>query len=159
MIYPALTIACAFIHKAKSERRDLIPIKLLQLVYLAHAWNLALENQPLINEPVLVWPFGPVIESLFHTFKKYGNDPIEKWPMLANYKSLKALSEDHFTRALLQQIWEVYGKLTAVQLANLTHEKKSPWAMARRKGYWCIPESLLREYYINQIEKIDAEDA
>jgi len=44
-------------------------MKLQKLVYYAHGWHLALNNEPLIDEQVECWQYGPVISSLFHEFK------------------------------------------------------------------------------------------
>ncbi|QLH42366.1 MAG: DUF4065 domain-containing protein [Coxiellaceae bacterium] len=51
-------------------------MKLAKLIYVAHGWSLALNDVPLIDEAVQAWKFGPVIESVYHEFKHFGNDVI-----------------------------------------------------------------------------------
>lgn len=123
MTYPAKTIANYFISKSKSDpKTELTPMKLLKLVYIAHGWSLAILDKPLILESVDAWRYGPVIETLYHEFKKYGNGVIHE---------LVAAPEipitDEKTHALLDEVWKKYGDYTGVQLSNWTHENESPW--------------------------------
>src|SRR5437870_3577302 len=76
MAYEARAIANYFLDLAKLANQELNPMKIQKLVYYAHGWNLALDGQPLIDEAVEAWTYGPVIPSLYHEFKKYGGGPI-----------------------------------------------------------------------------------
>src|SRR5208282_4587731 len=70
--YPSMAVANWFIENL--SRVD--PLKLQKLVYFAHGWHLALRDQPLIDELVEAWDYGPVVPSLYHQFKRYGNQSI-----------------------------------------------------------------------------------
>ena len=67
----AIIIANQFIERAKRDGVVLTNMQLQKLVYIAHAWALALD-QGLIYEPVEAWLWGPVIPSLFHNLGRYG---------------------------------------------------------------------------------------
>lgn len=151
MVYPAKTIANYFIYKSKTDpKSELTPMKLLKLVYTAHGWNLAINNEPLIYESVDAWKYGPVIDSLYHEFKKYGNQPITQ---LAQAPEIPR--NDTSTYELLDEIWAKYGGYTAVQLSNWSHEPGSPWDQTwndkNGKYYNGLPidNETIRKYFSN----------
>lgn len=130
MTYHVNAIANYFIEKAQSaECRDLTPMKLLKLVYIAHGWSLGLFGKALFNEEVEAWRYGPVIRPLYHELKKYGSSHISRYLeppafVRAEAANVKPDSED---AQLLDQVWIGYGSLSGVQLSAITHEKDSPW--------------------------------
>ena len=156
MAYPAVAVANFFITKAKNSSQDLSPMKLLKLVYLAHGWYLALEQRALIDEPIVAWQFGPVVESLYHEFKHYGNDKVTDLVDIENNEAVTALGNDKVALAILDRVWEIYGSYTAIQLSKLTHEKGSPWDIAwhaedgKNNRNHCIQNYLIQEYYTKQ---------
>lgn len=155
MKYPALLIANYFIEKAHDTGESLTPLKLIKLVYFAYAWYLAISDTPLIDEPIVAWTYGPVIESIYHQYKKFGNEPITGKANFDNEteKNISALKNDEIAIALLNKIWEVYGQYDAIQLANLTHEKDSPWyeAWHNQNGKsihnFPITDDLIKKYF------------
>lgn len=108
-----------FLHRAKRDNKSLTPMQVLKLVYFAHGWHLAIHKEPLINEPIQAWKFGPVVASLYHEFKKFGAGPIKV--------SGSPVQLDSSLEPLLERIWNVYGHLSARELSDLTHVKGSPW--------------------------------
>lgn len=61
--YSAKAVANYFL--AQYGKHGLNPLKLQKLVYIAHGWNLAVRNQPLVdNELPEAWEYGPVFASL-----------------------------------------------------------------------------------------------
>jgi uncharacterized phage-associated protein len=77
MAYEAKAVANHFLDLAQDSRGTLSPMKIQKLVYFSHGWHLSINNgRALIDEAVQAWTYGPVIPSLYHEFKKYGNGPI-----------------------------------------------------------------------------------
>ena len=147
MTYPATSIANYFIKKASDDGEDITLMKLSKLVYIANGWSLAIYNSPLVSEPVQAWKFGPVIESLYHQFKKYGNRPID---MLAIAEKIP--DKDTETKLLLDKVWELNKNHTAYQLSNWTHIKGSPWDQVWVKTDGArdqvISNELIRKYFL-----------
>jgi uncharacterized phage-associated protein len=168
MPYPAAAIANEFLHLAKEENRHLTPMKLLKLVYFAHGWYLALAGRPLINEPVEAWKFGPVISSLYHALKKFGNTPIREFvtedacfgfadpnPHVFSIDDAQDKAENTVAKNLAKRIWELYGGFSPFQLSNLTHEPGSPWhgtTTKDKKRNAPISEDSIRKYFLGQAE-------
>lgn len=136
MPYDSKAIANFFIDAAKAEGKSLTPIQIIKLVYIAHGWHLAFTNQPLINEPPEAWQYGPVIPSLYHSLKDYGNQPVKKKlteftnnasdPFDLSSSEVPA-PKDANIRNFLQSVWGRYGKLSGFQLSALTHQTDTPW--------------------------------
>src|SRR5262245_56745225 len=76
MTFPAKAVANFFLEKGFKEEIPISPMKVQKLVYFGHGWSLGLTGDPFIEEVIEAWPYGPVIKSLYHEFKGYGNGPI-----------------------------------------------------------------------------------
>jgi len=131
----ALAVANYFIKKGLADGKEVSPMKLQKLVYFAHGWHLALYDEPLIDEAIQAWQYGPVVPSIYHEFKLAGNGPIKE-PASEFFWEKSTVSNDK--EKFLDAIWNLYGDLTAIQLSNLTHEAGTPWdeldKLYREKG-------------------------
>jgi len=138
---------------AAEHGENIDPMKLLKLVYYAHGWSLALLNRPLIDEQVQAWKYGPVVASVYHAFKFFGEEPITE--LTAEFKDdgkayTPVVPSNTDERKLLERVWERYGHFSGVQLSNMSHEADSPWSYAWREN-----TEGLRSYAIDnrQIER------
>ncbi|MBS0351571.1 MAG: SocA family protein [Proteobacteria bacterium] len=140
--YPAASVANFFIDKSSNEGEPITLMKLSKLVYIAHGWSLALLNRPLIKEPIEAWKFGPVIESLYHEFKRFGNTNINMFAIADNI-------EEEEIVALLNKVWSGYKKYSAYELSNWTHIKDSPWdqVYSPKKKNQVIDNETIKEYF------------
>ena len=76
MPYSASVIAYAFVQKGIEEGKFVTQMKLQKMVYFAHGYHLARYNEPLIREEFEAWKFGPVVPSIYQSYKLYGSDMI-----------------------------------------------------------------------------------
>jgi uncharacterized phage-associated protein len=162
MIYDPKSIANFFIETAAREGKPLTPLQVIKLVYIAHGWHLGLTDEPLINEPPEAWKYGPVIPSVYHALKDYGNEPIPT-PItsydLVSRDPIKFSSrtvpppDDQNTVRFLQSVWKAYGHLGGIQLSTLTHQPNTPWFItwekegAKYSKGVDIPEGLIKDHY------------
>lgn len=157
MKYSTKAAANKFIEIAKDRGSPITPMKLQKLVYFAHGWYLSLTNgQPLIDEKIEAWRYGPVVPSLYHEFKSQGSKPIECYATDIDIEQgfqlvTPRLPDDENLLAFIDKIWEVYGKFSAVQLSNITHQPDTPWA--KTWGVDGVPkntdieDSVIKEYF------------
>jgi uncharacterized phage-associated protein len=115
----------------------------LKLVYLCHGWTLGLHEMALIHEPVEAWRYGPVVPSVYHSYKSFGGGPIDTTP---------ADRSGEFNRAqveAIQLVHDVYGDFSAVQLSALTHRPGTPWDLTRKQyGLGAvIPDELILDHF------------
>jgi uncharacterized phage-associated protein len=128
MAISSLSVANYFIEKSLNSGIELTPMKIIKMVYIAHGWHLAIKGEPLINEAVEAWKFGPVIPSVYRNFRSYRDGQITKMAQIFNEDNLispQVESED--TRVFLQSVWDAYSQYSGWQLSAITHEKDTPW--------------------------------
>ena len=120
-------------------------MKLIKLVYIAHGWHLGLTGEPLLTEPIQAWKFGPVVESIYHAFKHFGNAHIPKdaqvqWAALRNPDRIEPF---------LDRVWDAYSKYTGGQLSTITHMPDTPWSLVYKDGQrgLVIPDEIIRQHY------------
>lgn len=149
-----LAVANYFIKKSMADGIPLTPMKLLKLVYIAHGWHLGIKGEPLINESVQAWKYGPVIKSIYDEFKKFGNSPISETAYELSDKGqviIPMVSPDK--EPFLDKIWDVYKNFDGLQLSSLTHKTGTPWDQIwnqdsnKRKFGVIIPNNLIEEHY------------
>lgn len=158
----AEAVANEFMKLAEHEQcSDFSPMKVQKLVYYAHGWHLGLFDTPLIREAIQAWKWGPVVPELYHEFREFGNEPIDRRARNMRWKDgdlaeFEPEVDNDQAKSLVAQIWKVYGGYSPVQLSNLTHENGSPWDMvAKRFNYNIpfgidIPNDLIQEYFKKQ---------
>ena len=156
----AISVANAFI-KIANETGDtsLTPLKLMKLVYIAHGFGLALLKGDTLIDPrfdkVEAWKLGPVIPSVYHTFKYYGNDAIKETAknFLNESEEGKAtlcepILEGKDPNTIISIVWKRYGKQPASKLVEVLHQPGTPWAITYRVGENReIPDELTKRYY------------
>jgi uncharacterized phage-associated protein len=118
-------------------------MRLLKLVYISHGWMLALYDKPLFQESAEAWPYGPVVPSVYHAYKRFRGNVISGTPTAEP----QGFSSDE--RNLMGQVWEAYKPYTALQLSALTHQPNTPWEITTRLIGAGAPISndLIKEHY------------
>lgn len=160
--YNAKAVANFFLELAKSRARGIDPMKLQKLVYYAHGWYAGYTNRPLIDESVEAWPYGPVIPSLYHEFKRYGSQPIEALATEFDGSDFRAvlIPAESDVQRFLQNVWDSYGDYTGVKLSELTHAADGPWWKARQmsqgKRSADIPFELIADHFRPAVQRAQA---
>ena len=162
--YSPKAVANYFLTRRKDRGlRPVTQMKLHKLVYFAHGWHLALWKEPLINEMVEAWEYGPVVPTLYHEFKEYGARKIPRLATDWNPETLdwditpKIDADDSRVPKLLDRIIVVYGRRSAVDLSALTHVKNSPWTRTVEKNpgirHVDIPNKQIRAYFAQKMDR------
>jgi uncharacterized phage-associated protein len=107
-------------HDVARELRDRLPdvgvTKIHKMLYYAQGWSLARTGEPLFSEHISAWANGPVVATLWHDEDKQLEIP-------------PALELDEQQTAIVDEVIERYGHLTAAQLSEMTHQE-APWRNA-----------------------------
>lgn len=142
MAYDARQIANWFIQRAAADGKTLSIMSLLKLTYIAHGWHLEMRKKPLISNAIQAWQYGPVIPEVYNAFRQKGVDVNSQ---LAGYAPFVTAEDDD----LLQQIWNIYGGMSAFRLSDITHEQGGPWQIATSTGgaYAPITNDLIQKHY------------
>lgn len=128
-----LAVANYFIEKGLEEGKPVDPLKLQKLMYFAHGWHLAVRGTPLIDECVEAWPYGPVVPTVYHEFKHYGDSPITS-PALDIFGEEVLRVTDPSVLEVLDKVWKEYRNFSGLSLSSLSHASGSPWEAARKRA-------------------------
>lgn len=112
-------------------------LKLQKLLYYAQGLNLALNDEGLFLEPIKAWSYGPVVETVYDTYKHNGSDSIKVFEPPAN----------NFTDIELDTLYltqDMFGQYSAWKLSEMTHTE-APWRNTERNQ--TIPVDAIREYF------------
>ena len=125
----AVAVANYFVRKSLDSGIPVTPMKLVKLVYVAHGWYLGLTGEPLIAEGVQAWKYGPVVPSVYASFKDYGGNPITEpvGALNANGQMVYYSITSPELTSFLDKIWDEYKDYSAVELSALTHQEETPW--------------------------------
>ncbi len=142
-------VARYFLSKVDEESGDGISnLKLQKLVYYAQGYYLALHGRPLFEERIEAWEHGPVVPELYRAYREHGSAPIP--PPSGGELPREAFSpvEEHDrTKALLDEVYDVFGQFSAWKLRDMTHEEQ-PWKTAYREhANREISHGAMRAYY------------
>ncbi|OUR62765.1 hypothetical protein A9Q74_03580 [Colwellia sp. 39_35_sub15_T18] len=168
MSYESSQIANYFIDKAHSENINMSTLKLMKIVYIAHGWGLAVLSKNILGgEHVEAWQHGPVIPSLYHSFKKFGSNPIKEYATEFKFNDLdddpdnfsfdtiipKVEDSDTNLKQVLDFVWSVYKQYTGFDLVNMTHQAGTPWSDSFKAGerHVVIENHKIETFYKQQV--------
>lgn len=163
----SLAVANYFVNKANEEGVELTPMKLIKLVYIAHGWHLAIKNDPLIDEGVQAWKYGPVVVSVYDSFKEYGKKLINRPAYIFTFSPQVEYFAPNInnaeTKEFLDNVWRVYSKYDGLQLSALTHQPNTPWYITwhqnggKDQTAVVIPNNLIKTHYVDKM-KVDQQN-
>ena len=113
-------------------------LKLQKLLYYAQGSFLAVTGSPLFDDPIVAWQHGPVVESVYHEYKKNGSNGI---PFNDDFNF------DVFTKEendLLTEVYDTFGQYSAWKLRNMTHNE-IPWKSTHQNDI--IQQSTIKSYF------------
>lgn len=146
-MHSSLTVAQYLLNKADRIERPLTPMQIIKLVYLCHGWMLGLYRRPLIEDDVEAWRYGPVIRRLYSAVKHYRSEPIVK-PLMQDSDVANEFDENE--KDVMDQVFDIYGKYTGIELSKLTHAPGTPWSEIRSAddtGWEVIPNHLIEKHF------------
>lgn len=160
----ALSVANYFIHLAKRDNKPIQLLGLVKRVYIAHGFALALLKHGLLDprfDKVEAWKYGPVIPSVYHSFKQYKSEPITEPTIVMecdeNFNPTFKTPElkDDKAKMIVEMVWKRYYNYTGSQLVTLTHREGTPWGACFKEGENCeIPDSFTELYYKKLVKAI-----
>ena len=154
-LYNPNHIANAFLLKAKNEGvNDVDALKIQKLTYNLNGFSLAIDDCPIVGERFQAWPYGPVLATLYHQFKKYGRGPIAGWAFDEGSKdqAFRPSDRDRHFYDLLEAVWDRYRAFSGLQLSALTHAEGTPWSLARKRGDDYLNNDEIKDHFLSILE-------
>ena len=166
----AITIANEIIRTAMAQGRNVTPLQLMKLTYIAYGVGLAeYPGTPMIDprfDSVEAWRLGPVIPSVYHTFKHFGAQPVTELGTVLRPDGgcerpsvetplFGGAEGDDRRASVIRFTWRRYGMMAAGDLVYILHSEGTPWQLSYKEGMNArIPERLTRRYYEILLEEI-----
>ncbi|MDR1982324.1 MAG: DUF4065 domain-containing protein [Holosporaceae bacterium] len=132
----ALSVANYLVECAINENVEIHLLGLIKRVYIVHGFSLAIYDKPAIDsrfDRVEAWKYGPVIPSVYHSFKHYRDNPIvETVEIIEEYNGDKpkfATPElhDEQIKRVCDMVRKRYRNLNDNDIVKLTHMSGTPW--------------------------------
>ena len=129
MAYAAKDIANKLVYMTQDDVANggdaMTNLKLQKLLYYEQGYHLAVFNEPLFNESIEAWMYGPVVPEVYDTFKDNGSTALsfEGEPL--------ELSDDE--EDLFRQVYDAFRDYSAIGLMNRTHSEPT-WQNAKPTG-------------------------
>ncbi len=137
--YKAKDIAQWFVNRAIDEMGNggeyITNLKLQKLLYYAQGVHLALRGEPLFDDAIVKWNYGPVVLSVYHAYKQYSNNSIDQ---------AQAVHIDPETESILEDVYREFGQFTAYRLMQMTHNEV-PWQNAEHNAR--ISNDAIKQYF------------
>jgi len=129
-------------------------MQLIKLVYIADGWALALLDKALSKEPPQAWQYGPVYPTVYRAFSGLGARPVEGRAYVRGTTIPVSGDLSPAEESILEMVTRSYGKLSAYQLSNLTHQPQTPWSKAYDLGpYTEISTDEMKSHFESLKEK------
>jgi uncharacterized phage-associated protein len=164
----AIAVANYFVDLAKANNVVIRQFGLMKRVYITHGFSLAMLDRPAIDprfDTVEAWDNGPVIPSVYHSFKYNRNNPITEKSISVKVDAEELEFEtpelkDSEIQEVARFTWDRYLSLDDFELIELLHKKESPWGLCYERGLnRPIPDLYTRAYYKKLITHIRAQNS
>jgi uncharacterized phage-associated protein len=120
-------VARYFIVRAYEDgiEAEMTNMKVQKLLYHAQCLHLALYEEPLFNEVIQAWRYGPVCPPAYKFYSEFEANqlPIPDREFLADISNRE--------KEILEEVWEYFGGYHAYRLSGMTH-LEFPWIKARK---------------------------
>lgn len=126
-MYKALDIAKYVIWYCNHKHLGISNLKLQKMLYFIQAEFLVELDYPCFEDQIQAWDFGPVVPSVYHEYKIFGNSNIPYMSSDIPRIGLLLFEEKH-----IKEIVAECSKYSASQLVDMTH-RQTPWIEAYKK--------------------------
>ena len=123
---------CSYlINSSLDEGIPMSNISLQKILYFSQGLHLAeTDGIPLFDDKIYAWTYGPVVKSVYHEFKFFGNNNIDldKIRVYLGENFLNSRFELKLKEKIfVSQVWNAFKNYAAFELVQLTHANGSPW--------------------------------
>lgn len=159
----ALAVANYLVEYAKEQNKPLQLLGLMKRVYIVHGFSLAIYGKSALDsrfDTVEAWKYGPVIPSVYHSFKYNKEEPILKTTEVlecANNKPIfvTPILHDEDIKRVAEMVWNRYEGVSDKDMVELTHMPGTPWSIYYVEGANIpIPDKSTESYYKDLISSI-----
>lgn len=104
---------------------EMTNMKVQKLLYYSQSLHLALYDEPLFDEEIQAWRYGPVCPPAYRYYSEFEAQQLP----VPQKEFLLEIPDDQ--KKLLQEVWGYFGGYHAYRLSGMTH-LEFPWKKARK---------------------------
>lgn len=131
MMVSALSVGNTILKRGQAEDINITPLKLQKLIYIVYKEYYKRTDRALFPERFEAWKYGPVIQSMYDTFKIYGVNAITEMGASPDgyVYTVKQNSSNVFTY-VLDDVWSKYKRYSGIELSEMTQQPGGAWYKA-----------------------------
>jgi len=160
----ATAVANYFVDISNEKKVDLTQFGLMKRVYIAYGFCLAILDKSILDlrfDVVEAWKYGPVIPSVYHSFKHNKGNAIKNKSVVVIYENKEYRFEtptlqDEAVKAVVEAVWDKYEEFEDAKLIDMLHQKGTPWYLCYEEGMNNrIPENYTAMYYKKLLKEVE----
>ena len=139
MSYNAIDLARYIISKCSKEQCPISNLQLQKILYYIQVEWLLKNNEPLFNNDICAWQFGPVVPDVYYLYNGYGASKILSQYDIEIPDKIKNVIDPIIVEKRTKQPWD---------LVEDTHRKNGAWDTIYNGGQgerYVIPIELLKK--------------
>ncbi|MBD5226811.1 MAG: DUF4065 domain-containing protein [Bacteroidales bacterium] len=121
-------------------------MKLQKMLYYQQGFHLAYFDEPLFEEEIEAWLYGPVVKSIYTEYKRFGKKGIA-----GNHDTDFTFVND-IELALFNEVNKVYGRYSAIGLMEMTH-KETPWNSVPIGEGSIITKDCIKAFFLTRLKQ------
>lgn len=126
--YSAIDLANYVIRYANENNKPITNLYLQKILYYIQANELVITGEPIFNERIMAWKYGPVIEEVYYVFSPFGSSVINSERIIG-----ETIDIEENVKLRINDIIEDKMKKPAWKLVNDTHIE-DPWRNITNNG-------------------------
>jgi len=143
-MYNPIYVSNNFLIRSFDQKSMVTSMKIQKMLYFLYRDYLKETSVSLFTERFSTWKYGPVLESVYYTYKKFGACNITAYGGIPAY-SIKE-EEDPVLRKLIDNIWNRSRPYNGIDLSRLTHMPESAWYKAWiNNNPFLLDEDILKD--------------
>lgn len=148
--YNSISVANYIINQTIEMDSPVSNLKLQKLLYYVQVASLVDNKIPMFDDEISAWKYGPVVETIYHIFKRFVDKPIDEAvdeaELLFWDDSSKPIEIGVKDRNLIDKVITSYRNYSAISLVKKTH-REDPWKNAFYNGKNYIANEDMERYY------------
>jgi uncharacterized phage-associated protein len=130
-VYNPVYMSNNFLIRSFGGKLPITSMKMQKMLYFLYRDYYQETGISLFSERFSAWKYGPVLESVYYTYKSFGSNSITSYGGIPAY-SIKE-EDDQRLKMLIDKIWETSKPYNGIYLSQLTHKPESAWYKAWTK--------------------------
>lgn len=129
-----------------NPEENLTNMKLQKILYYLQGYYLAIFNEPLFDDSIEAWKYGPVVCQEYHAFKGYGHNPIIVPESEVSFDYLTPIQ-----KKFIIKVYSHFRQFSPIKLMELTHEEL-PWVEAYEAKEIISLEKLINFFSASELK-------